>query len=294
MPRSDRSFDMKGSSKVTGKRSSTSTNRSDGGRGKRAAPLPDVLPMDPDMPYAFLVCSFSEESELLSARNAGINPALARFGLPVYRIDEIPSASPVIDATRAAIEQADVVIADLSGARPNCYYEVGYAHAVGRPVVHLIREPEQPQFNVAGLRFLRYRDPRHLQDILADHMLRHVLTTHGPADPEDDPNLGAFGRRAFVDPYLISGRVHVLHDDDDELWSYVNAMVRSVDPRRPLTGDMTFHLHPDFRPKKIRVRAKHGVALLEEVYTYGSWTLGATLHCGIAFVPVASIATGAT
>jgi hypothetical protein len=72
--------------------------------------------MDPDMPYAFLVCSFSEEKKLLAARHEGIDPALDKFGLPVYRIDEIPSSSPVIDASRSAFEGADVVIADLSGA----------------------------------------------------------------------------------------------------------------------------------------------------------------------------------
>ncbi|MFN8570817.1 MAG: hypothetical protein U0132_02095 [Gemmatimonadaceae bacterium] len=83
--------------------------------------------MNPDLPFAFLITSFADDEKFQSVRHGGIDPAAAAFGYPVYRIDEIPTDSPIVEATRHYISLADFVIADLSGARPNCYYEVGYA-----------------------------------------------------------------------------------------------------------------------------------------------------------------------
>ena len=250
-------------------------------RKRTASPARSVdPPMNPDDPYCFLVTPFAEDQGWLLARKEGINPATRRFGFPAYRIDEIPAADAVVDATRRHIANADFVIADLSGARPNCYYEVGYAHALGRPVIHIIRADEQPQFNVAGLRFVTYRNPDHLRQELERHILTHVLTTHGPGDDPDD-NKGRFGRRSFVDPYVVTGRVRSDPSaGTGTLRFLIDLRVRSVDRKKPVRGRVTFHMYGDFETRKQWVDVPKGDragAYLTGIPTLGTFTVGVTL-----------------
>jgi hypothetical protein len=243
----------------------------------------DPEPMNPDDPYCFLICSFADDPELLAARKQGIDPATRAYGFPAYRVDEIPAPDNVIAATRRHIGDADFVIADLSGQRPNCYYEVGYAHALGRPVIHLMRASEEPQFNVAGLQFIKYRDPLHLRDELKRQILTHVLTTQGTTDDKDD-NLGQFGRRAFRDPFVVTGRVRRDPRSVDEALSFlVDLRVRSVDPKRPVKGPVVFTLHGSFRRRRYTVHVRDGSAeaWLTDIESLGTFTVGVTLAHGV-------------
>jgi hypothetical protein len=235
-------------------------------------------PMNPDDPYCFLICSFADDPDLVAARTHGIDPATRCFGFPAYRVDEIPAPDHVIEATRRHIADADFVIADLTGQKPNCYYEVGYAHALGRPVIHVMRATEEPQFNVAGLQFVKYRDPEQLRERLTRQILTHVLTTHGPSiDPED--NKGHFGRRAFRDPYVVTGRVREDPESTEGTLSFlIDLRVRSVDAKRPVTGPVTFCLHDSFRQRRHTINVNDGEAILTDIPSLGSFTVGVTLH----------------
>jgi hypothetical protein len=241
--------------------------------------LPEVPVMNPDDPYCFLITPFDEDKDLVDARRNGIEPATRRFGFPCFRIDQIPSTQSIIDATRQAVADADFVVAELTGGRPNCYYEVGYAHALKRPVIHIIREGKRPHFDLAGERFLIYRDSAHLNTLLQEHILRQYLTSEGPADPQDS-NRGRFGRRAFVDPFIATGRVRQNPDERAaELSFFVDVRVRSAGPKRPLRGAVTFFYHESFPgSKRERVLVRNGEAVLRAIETYGTFTLGIKLH----------------
>ncbi|MFN8570818.1 MAG: hypothetical protein U0132_02100 [Gemmatimonadaceae bacterium] len=60
----------------------------------------------------------------------------------------------------------------------------------------------------------------------------------------------------------MTGRVEIADGDDDDmsLTFNINLRIRSVDPKRPLKGFVTFHLHETFDQKTYRVKAADGEA----------------------------------
>ena len=63
----------------------------------------------------------------------------------------------VADIARQIVE-ADVVIADITPANPNVYYEVGYAHALSKPTILIAEKPTELPFDVSPFRTLFYEN----------------------------------------------------------------------------------------------------------------------------------------
>ena len=50
----------------------------------------------------------------------------------------------------------DLVVADLTGANANVFYELGVRHSAGGPVVHMIMTGHEEPFDVAGFRDIKF------------------------------------------------------------------------------------------------------------------------------------------
>lgn len=64
------------------------------------------------------------------------------------------------------------VVADLTDERQNCYYEVGYAHALGKPVIILAKDGTPRHFDVAANKWNYWTDytdlkPKFEKELLA-------------------------------------------------------------------------------------------------------------------------------
>lgn len=71
----------------------------------------------------------------LSARFAVIESVLDEFDCVAIRIDREAPAGSLVDRIKAEIARAQFVIADLTDERPSCYFEAGYAEALGKTVI---------------------------------------------------------------------------------------------------------------------------------------------------------------
>jgi len=117
-------------------------------------------------PQAFVIMKFADaekDPELEAAYAKAIVPVIRKCGYDVVRVDKIrDNKKPITDQILFNLERSAVVLADLTGERPNCYYEAGYAHALQKEMIFTIKKGQPVHFDVAGYHFIEWKDSNHL------------------------------------------------------------------------------------------------------------------------------------
>ena len=85
-----------------------------------------------------------------------IRPAVEATGLACVRGDEIFAKPQIMADIWKTIRQSRVVLAELSGKNANVFYELGLAHAVGKPAIIVTRNEADVPFDLRALRYLYY------------------------------------------------------------------------------------------------------------------------------------------
>lgn len=109
-----------------------------------------------DRPCCFFVMPFAEELNYfylyLKKHIEGT------FALDVERGDTERLTRPVVDKVTEQIRRSRLVIADITGDNPNVMYEVGLAHALGKPVLFLTQsDPETTPFDLRHYDLITYK-----------------------------------------------------------------------------------------------------------------------------------------
>jgi hypothetical protein len=110
-------------------------------------------------PLAFVVMQF-EPPEYEELFKDVILPVCDKMGLEAFRATQSYYPGLVIADIQRQIRESRVVIAEITPVNPNVYYEVGFADAIGKPVI-LIADGgklQQLPFDVRAFRTLFYEN----------------------------------------------------------------------------------------------------------------------------------------
>lgn len=110
---------------------------------------------------AFVLIPFRPEYE--DAYLLGIKQTLERRGYGCSKMDEEQFLGPIMEKILEKIEKSEIIIAEVSEPNPNVYYEVGYAHGLGKESVLIARKGVSLPFDIQSLRCIFYESAASLQ-----------------------------------------------------------------------------------------------------------------------------------
>jgi hypothetical protein len=105
-----------------------------------------------------------------------INPVCKELGLSVFRADETYGPGLIIADIAREIAESKLVIADISPANPNVYYEVGYAHALNKPTILVAEKPTKLPFDVSSYRVLFYENTIGGKAKIEEGLRKHIIS----------------------------------------------------------------------------------------------------------------------
>ncbi|MDR5858372.1 hypothetical protein FZZ93_00285 [Halomonas eurihalina] len=142
---------------------------------ERDNPLPDEPEGEPEISYevqvgyvfvAMPIGTGSPYDDVLDS----IKEACSRCGLSAERVDEVQSNERITDRILESIQKAQFVVADLTEARPNVFYEAGYAHGIGKLPIYIARAGTKLEFDLQDYPVIFFDSYRELKQGLEDRL----------------------------------------------------------------------------------------------------------------------------
>lgn len=107
----------------------------------------------------FMVCPIGARDSDQRKRSDQIKRHVIEPAFPdheVRRSDLMSEGGSISHQIVSAIQNAALVVVDMTGLNPNVFYEMAIAHGYRRPVVHMIQDGERIPFDVKDMRTLEY------------------------------------------------------------------------------------------------------------------------------------------
>ena len=115
---------------------------------------------------AFIMMWMDEKNFELEDVHNVVKKCFENIGVSAERADDIEHDGRITEEIINKIQSSEYLFADLTGARPNVYYEVGFAHALSKRVILFRRKGESVHFDLAGYNCPEYKNMLALENKL--------------------------------------------------------------------------------------------------------------------------------
>ena len=133
---------------------------------------------------AFIVmCMDSNHPELEDVSNA-IKEVCTSFNIKAVRDDDVAHQGRITDVVLQHIAESEILIADVSGERPNVYFEVGYAYALNKRPILYRRQGTKLHFDLSIHNVPEYKNVTDLK-LLLKRRLEAILGRSASFTPQE-------------------------------------------------------------------------------------------------------------
>jgi hypothetical protein len=112
------------------------------------------IKISPRQNHCFYLSPFAEPFD--SIYDGYVTPTFVNEGFSIVRADQLYGTEPIIEDIWTAINEASLIVADVTGRNPNVAYEIGIAHTVGKPVIMVTQNIADVPFDLRHLRCIVY------------------------------------------------------------------------------------------------------------------------------------------
>lgn len=122
------------------------------------------LDADVQKGYAFIAMPIDPADPMNEDVLDAIKDAAKRCGIHAERVDEPQSNERITDRILESIRKAEYVIADLTGSRPNVFYEAGYAQGLRKTPIYIARAGTRLEFDLKDYPIIFFHGMKELKD----------------------------------------------------------------------------------------------------------------------------------
>jgi hypothetical protein len=138
-----------------------------------------IVDADVEKGYAFIAMPIAPDDAQIEDVLDAIKEAAKRCGIHAERVDEPHSNDRITDRILESIRKAEYVIVDLTGSRPNVFYEAGYAQGLKKTPIYVAREGTKLEFDLKDYPIIFFRGMKDLKDNL-EKRLRGLAEVRKP------------------------------------------------------------------------------------------------------------------
>lgn len=142
---------------------------------------PDDLKIERDLIFVLTPFhpTYKKQFEVIASVCSGL-------GLRAMRGDEEFVQGDVFPHILRLITRARIVVAIIDGRNPNVFYELGIAHALGKPAILVAPTPEDVPFDIRTKRLVLFESLDELREKLKDELARVLVASEQASQPVVD------------------------------------------------------------------------------------------------------------
>jgi len=131
-----------------------------------------LLQKNPNLPQsyrpntAFIMMPINSNNPELDDIYDVYKDCFSKFGITAIRADDIEHEDVITKRIIEEIKTSEFLVGDLTNERPSVYYEIGYAHSLGRRVIMYRKKNTSIHFDLAAYNCPEYKNMKELKKYL--------------------------------------------------------------------------------------------------------------------------------
>jgi len=152
--------------------------------------------------------------------NLSIIAACDDCGVDAHRVDDVKYDDLILQKIYNDIKESDFIIAVMTGANANVFYEVGYAHALEKRCILSARSADEIPFDLTQRRHIIYKNNTDLKQKLISEIewVKSQIedSNRNPFSVEINHSWGSFNAERYEDKAFVSLKFKIKNALDEK------------------------------------------------------------------------------